>query len=234
MEGDNCDGKGGWTRVAYFNMTQPDAQCPPGLHVKHYENLNHPLCSRIESEPDMFIGCASTNFSTFYLNYTKVCGQAKAYQYSSPDAFNSQYMLKPIDSFYVNGISITHGSNPRQHIWSYACGYEPDTNNVWSCPCNTGYSGGLSPPSFVGSHYYCESGIAPGISWTSKLLYPDDPLWDGLKCDGRESSCCNGGVNYPWFHRKLSNSTADDIEVRMCTHETDDDTPLEVFELYVR
>ena len=31
MEGTNCGGEGGWTRVAYVNMTQPGASCPQGL-----------------------------------------------------------------------------------------------------------------------------------------------------------------------------------------------------------
>ena len=31
MEGDNCDGEGGWMRVANINMTLPDATCPDGL-----------------------------------------------------------------------------------------------------------------------------------------------------------------------------------------------------------
>ena len=28
MEGSNCDGKGGWIRVAYLNMSEPNATCP--------------------------------------------------------------------------------------------------------------------------------------------------------------------------------------------------------------
>ena len=31
MEGTNCGGEGGWTRVAYVNMTQPGATCPQEL-----------------------------------------------------------------------------------------------------------------------------------------------------------------------------------------------------------
>ena len=41
-----------------------------------------------------------------------------------------------IDNSYVDGLSITHG-NPRQHIWTYAFGYEPQYNN---------------PPTFVGTN----------------------------------------------------------------------------------
>ena len=31
MEGTNCGGEGGWTRVAYVNMSQSGATCPQGL-----------------------------------------------------------------------------------------------------------------------------------------------------------------------------------------------------------
>ena len=36
MEGTNCGGEGGWTRVAYVNMTQPGANCPHGLNQTSY------------------------------------------------------------------------------------------------------------------------------------------------------------------------------------------------------
>ena len=38
MEGTNCGGEGGWTRVAYVNMTQPGATCPQGLNQTSYNN----------------------------------------------------------------------------------------------------------------------------------------------------------------------------------------------------
>ena len=31
INGTNCDGEGGWSRIAYLNMTEPGANCPPGL-----------------------------------------------------------------------------------------------------------------------------------------------------------------------------------------------------------
>ena len=47
MEGLNCDQQGGWTRIAYLNMTQPGATCPEGLRARSYSNLDHQLCSKI-------------------------------------------------------------------------------------------------------------------------------------------------------------------------------------------
>ena len=46
MEGINCDGEGGWTRVAYINMTEPNATCPNGLTLQNFNNISHPLCGR--------------------------------------------------------------------------------------------------------------------------------------------------------------------------------------------
>ena len=88
-----------------------------------------------------------------------------------------------IDSQYVDGISITYGSNPRQHIWTYAGGREELSVSSDDCPCNTESSEVV--PDFVGNDYYCESG--PG---QSGILYVDDILWNGQQCNGIESTCC--------------------------------------------
>ena len=64
------------------------------------------------------------------------------------------------------GSSILH---PRQHIWSFAnaldeAGLGNDrsryTDSSW--PNDT--------PSFVGSDYFCETGVPPGQSWSSGTL----------------------------------------------------------------
>ena len=44
MEGNNCDGKGGWMRISYLNMSEPDTVCPTGLMLKQYTNIDHDLC----------------------------------------------------------------------------------------------------------------------------------------------------------------------------------------------
>ena len=84
MEGSHCDGEGGWTRVAFVNVSKPGSSCPHGL--VQYDNIfNTRLCwinSGIYYE-----GCSSTSFFTYNLNYTKVCGQVRGYQYGYPYAF---------------------------------------------------------------------------------------------------------------------------------------------------
>ena len=225
MEGINCDEEGGWTRVAYLNMTEPGTTCPSGLTQTGYNNLDHHVCGR--SNPSSG-GCDSTFFSTYSINYTNVCGQVIGYQYRSPDAFNTG--TSDIDSYYVDGVSITYSSNPRQHIWTYAAGLTETHLDSNGCPCNSGSS--TSPPSFVSNDYYCESGTYS--SWSS-ILYADDPLWDGQNCNGPESTCCTN-PNMPWFLKTLNETITDNIELRVCSSRglPDEDTPLDIIEIYVK
>ena len=62
MEGTNCGGKGGWTRVGYVNMTQAGATCPQGLTQRTVSGLT--VCGRNR------LDCDGTVFSTFGLNYS--------------------------------------------------------------------------------------------------------------------------------------------------------------------
>ena len=230
MKGTHCDGKGGWTRVAYLNMTESGATCPPGLSLQEYNNIDHGLCGRPSSSSSA--GCNSTIFSTLGLNYYKVCGQVRGYQYYSPDGLAP--LSYGIDSYYVDGVSITYGHNPRKHIWTYVAGISEDRVDAHGCPCNTGYSGDINVgSSFVGNHYYCESGLNPGKSWTP-VLHANDPLWDGENCDSHEASCCTNS-KMPWFYRILDDMTKDDIELRVCGNEgvsNNEDMPLDIIELY--
>ena len=104
-------------------MTQPGASCPQGLAQQVKQGLT--LCYR----NDEF--CHSISYATFGLSYSQVCGQVLGYQQASPDAFNNYFNHSHgIDSFYVDGVSITYGTSPRNHIWTYAGGIELDQDNV--------------------------------------------------------------------------------------------------------
>ena len=228
MDTTDC-GEGGWTRIAYINMTEPGATCPDGLVTKDYNNIDHSLCGNNLTSP----GCLSVFFSTNGLNYSKVCGQIRGYQYNSPVGFYGSLSVG-LDSYYVCGYSITRG-NPRQHIWTYAGGIHQNSTISFDCPCNTGFTQNL-PPSYVGSDYYCESGLPVGEDFNS-LLYPNDPLWDGQQCLGLEGPCCTNNPNLPWFNKALNGvSNTNYIEVRSCVQfaSTLEDTPLDILELYVK
>ena len=230
MEGTNCGGEGGWMRVAHVNMSQSGATCPQGLTQATLSGLT--LCGR--NGP---AGCQSTVFSTLGLNYSQVCGQLRGYQRGTPDAFRSYY-LNPsltIDSVYVDGVSITYGSAPRKHIWTYANGlnlvHATDLRN--NCPCSENNIRDLPP--FVGSDYYCETGDNDKQCCGFSTLYSNDPLWDGQQCPGEEAPCCTH-PNMPWFNKTLSETTTEDIELRLCgdMNIDEEDIPLQVIELFVR
>ena len=107
MEGTNCGGEGGWTRVAYVNMSQPGATCPQGLDERNFTEAT--LCGRIRNE---FV-CNSTVFP-ISVEYSQVCGQVLGYQFGVTiafDAYNSNNNLT-IDDAYVCGVAITYGSTP--------------------------------------------------------------------------------------------------------------------------
>ena len=74
MEGSKCDGEGGWTRAAFVNMSEPGSSYLPGL--VQYDNIfNTSLCWI--NNGTYFHGCNSTLFSTYNLNYTKVCDRVR-------------------------------------------------------------------------------------------------------------------------------------------------------------
>ena len=233
MEGSNCNGQGGWMRVGYLNMSEPCATCPPGLTLRQFNDIDHGLCGRPMS--------SSITYSTHGLHYCKVCGQIKGYQYNSPDGFPPLHsgFSKTANiedcNTYVDGVTITYGSSPCKHIWTYACGLSERLEGqvLYWCPCNNG-SYGTTVPGFVGNDYYCESGLPAGQHWQS-VLYSNDTLWDGQQCNGNEGPCCTN-PRMPWFIKALNETTTEDIELRMCSSEvpSNEDTPLEVIELYVQ
>ncbi len=219
---------GSWFQVADFNITQNDTQCPDGMEL-----LTSPrrMCRR----PSAGAGCFSTTFSTHGVMYQKVCGRIIGYQFDSPDAFGRRGATT-IDDNYVDGISITHGLNPRKHIWTLAAALDEVATFVEDvCPCtNTNISYDWQIPSFVGNDYYCETALNTTFFDQRYMYYTDDPLWDGEGC-GPQSTCCEG-EGKPWFCKTLTEVTTDDIEMRLCTnqHTGDEDFPLEIIELYVQ
>ena len=200
-------------RVANLNMTDPNQQCPENLQLS-YTDQPIRLCGKSTDS-----SCDSVTFRTYGVQYQQVCGRVRGYQFASPDGFHGIGIDRP----YVDGVSITHG-NPRQHIWSYVCVYDAS-----ACPCN----GGARLPVFVGSDYYCESGL--NTSSFQFVLYSNDILWDGEDCDGLERMCCDL-PNLPWFCKELPEPTTNDIEFRLCGDESRDneDIPINLVELYIQ
>ena len=227
----SCGGvTGGWIRVAELDMRDTTNQCTDNLRF-----MTFPLrtCTTMTSDSG---SCSSDKFSVQGFQYSKVCGRIRAYQVGSPDAFGSETGNRSnIDTYYVDGISLTHGSSPRQHIWTFACAVsEQEQSPTNICPCtNTALSSMVPPPPpFVGNDYFCDTGSE--IELNLQAFYAEDPLWDGAGC-GPQSMCCSFN-NPPWFYKQLPQATTDDIEMRVCRDEESDneDIALDIVEIFVQ
>ena len=167
-------GRGLWYPVATLNMTDPQQQCPTGW--REYNESSVRACGRPVTDSS---SCANTSYTTGR-QYSKICGRVIGYQVSSPDGFLSS---GTIDGNYVDGVSITYGRNPRQHIWTYAAGVTENSRDHTrnNCPCSN--SNSKQPLEFVGVNYYCES-ANPLDSAVVNIasLYSNDKLWDGKQC----------------------------------------------------
>ena len=226
-----CGGqKGGWMRIADLDTSRGD-QCPDG-----WTNITTPNSTIYPSKvvcgsPSDPAGCYSASFTVNGASYYKMCGKARGYQSSSPDAFAALSGIKSIDGPYVDGLSITVGEN-RTHVWTYAVGLSDDyfyPKRIENCPCNS-IVPGAQPPGFVGDHYYCESGNLGRFE--SGTYYTNDKLWDGQDC---ENDCCDE-VSLPWFQRQFNTTIQEDVEVRICHDQatTDEDIVIDLLQLFVQ
>ena len=217
----SCNNARQWKNIVHINM-QTDTQCPPGLEV--VVNSSKRMCR----SPVFAGGCSSINFSVRD-TYNRVRGRVIGYQYHSTCAFGPG---GSIDGAYVDGVSITHGSNPRNHIWTFAVGYDELKTGSTNAHCPCVQPAALSAvPTFVGTDYYCDTGSH--AMWTDHL-YIENPVWDGQGC-GPSSTCCDN-PNLPWFTKELQQPTTDDIELRICrsSDRNNEDVLLEIIELYIQ
>ena len=215
---------GGWRRIVNINIGAGD-DCPGEWRKDTQSGVS--FC-RVAID-DQYT-CSSANFSTNGISYQRVCGRAKGYQKGDTAAFYGAHPTfnKTIDEDYVSGLSITHGSNSRQHIWTFASGRGETYDNALNCPCTT--TAALSPPSYVGSNYYCES--ASWYSHNFDTYFFNDTLWDGAGCI---DNCCDD-TTQPWFYRQLNQIIQDDIEARICAagHFVERSTLIDQLELYIQ
>ena len=121
-----------------------------------------------------------------------------------------QNPTRTIDDLYVDGVSITHGQSPWQHVWTFAAGVNKNSLDHLGCPCNHGnFTGTVTP--FIGIDFFCDSGR---ISASDTGGYGSNLLWDGEGC-GSNSECCSFN-GQPWLYKQLSGPTTDDTELRDC------------------
>ena len=215
---------GGWRRIANIDISAGD-DCPGEWRKATQSGVS--FC-RVASDDARFT-CPSANFSTNGISYQRVCGRARGYQKGRNYAFYGSFYISTIDQDYVSGLSITYGSNPRQHVWTFANGHGERSNTKFNCPCSI--NGGYSSPSYVGNNYYCESGSVYSASNGATYFF-NDTLWDGAGC---VDNCCDD-TTQPWFYRQLSQITQDDIEARICAGNgfTSGATLIDQLELYIQ
>ena len=221
-------GDGLWYRVAYLDMSDSTQQCPSNW--KEISTLVR-ACRRPRSTR---ASCPGEYFSTGSLQYSKVCGRAIGYQDGSTDMFALRNPLHTIDDPYVDGVSVTYGM-PRTHIWTFAVGNSEArvANYTTNCPCANPAANTAPAPNFVGDNYFCESGNPRDGLGSGGIIFENDPVWDGERCEGE---CCNNGKSPPWFSVTLPNTTSDDIEVRICGDEgtNSEDTLIQLLEIYIQ
>ena len=212
-------------RVAYLNMTNSNDKCPDEFRLYNENGIRacgRPVCSGGS--------CVGITFQSENIEYSQVCGKVIGYQVGWTDGAHHN-IINDINTHYVDGISFTHG-NPRNHIWTFIVG-TTDRYLYSLCPCGSKYP--RPQPSFVGSDYYCESGMQSHNNPIVGKFYSNDPLWDNHQCGSIETACCEN-TSIPWFFKKLSYSTTDDIEMRICLSEatSDEDCPVAQYEIYVK
>ena len=223
-------GEGVWMRIGYFDMGGNLAECPEPL--ERFAVNGRWYCRRTVTG-----GCTSVHFSALGKDYTAVCGMVEGYQYGSTDGFDHSTASRTPDDLYADGISITHGSSPRRHLWTYAVGLNanPDRYPPLQCPCTVlGTSRTL--PTFLGNDYYCDSGNPSRNTFNNAHLYPDR-LWDNSGPSCVSGSTCCDNPDQPWFKKKLTQSANEDMEMRWCADQsplTDEAIATTRVELYIR
>ena len=79
--GELCGTEGGWTRLAYLDMSDSTENCPTGFRL--YESNGVRACGRATSSVG---SCQSVQFPSNGIRYSQVCGRVVGYQYASTDA----------------------------------------------------------------------------------------------------------------------------------------------------
>ena len=79
---------GGWTRVAYLNMSDPTHNCPIGWNLITRSTDPKRTCGRTNETLTNGGGCSSVGFSTYGIFYNHICGRVVGYQKGLTGAFS--------------------------------------------------------------------------------------------------------------------------------------------------
>ena len=233
-------------RVAYMNALK---ECPRDEGIPGAWHNGVEFCYRSATSP----GCTSLRYPTFGFKYYSIIGRVRGFGvYGSTKRLCGFHTLsgRTINDPYVNGISITRGpSNSRQHIWTFAAGWDEVSADPCSCPYSfsmSQQSRGTNPPNFARYEYNCEAPSKypplwnPGVGYGQYILYFNNTLWDGY-CTLDSSSICQDKekIGNLFTSTIIPDGTTDEIEVRFCNTDTgtpsadDDNIGVHTLELYL-
>ena len=146
--------------VTSLDMKRPDDNCPSQLKQEIAGGKR--VCVKTAQT-----GCSSQHYSTGGVEYAEVCGKARGYQFRSPDT-SPRGEYRSMEEAYTDGISITQGSYPCKHLFTYMGGVtdNPQATHMHQCPC-AAKGVPFKHNHFIGNDYYCESGN-PNRLWEKK------------------------------------------------------------------
>ena len=207
----SCHGiPGRWKRITFWSNNTSPVECPKGF-VRINDSNVPALCKR---NPTGAI-CSSITHFTHGNSYSQVCGTIHGSYYGDPDGFGLhglRYANTPINGNYVDGISLTHGSMNEHHIWTLSAivNFVNPTDMCSVCASNK--------PSYVGMDYSCD------VVERCRSNCSPRQIWGSGQCIGNNT-----------FYKKLTQPTSDNIEMRVCTDqaENDEDIFLSLVELYI-
>ena len=205
---------GGWKRIAYLNTEENLVTCPDGFEVRN-DTSNPPLCRRTNTSA----GCSSVIFPSSGMSYSQVCGTVRVHPAGTPDAF---FFIKrndqSVNQNYVDGVSLTYGNNSnRNHIWTYTSATRHRILNTLHSGCEICNH---NKPTFIGTDFTCTIASCDDENVCRRTLW------------GNETQQCFGNET---FYRQLSESTIDNIEMRVCRDQgrSDEDILMSFLELFV-
>ena len=212
--------RGGWQQLLRENFTD-GAGCPgQWTSFDGYNGVRY--CSTTD-------GNYKAKFNVFSAcPYSEVNGYVLVDQKGNCNAFTGQ--SKDLWEDYMDGVSITYGSNPKKHLYTYAVGWE-EKARLESCECHgstyTDYA------TVVGLDYMCDSGMQPNTVGQN-LLIGERVLFTGMGCRA-ESGCCHV-AGAPWFYKSLPNTIHDRVELRILSNSPHEEEMVLVraIELYAR
>ncbi len=128
----SCNTAGGWMRVANLDMTDPNQNCPEGLRL--VTRTEPPLRTYGKHAlgcllPIQLMGWSIQRLINLWSNHCI----SKQFTRCFCSIFQKQSLS--IDDVYVDGVSLTHGQSPCQHIWTFVNAIDETRSDGEACPC---------------------------------------------------------------------------------------------------